>query len=313
MKDAERATARGSAAPAAARPGGLPAGRGARLGRPRGRGRGGHAPAAADRPARPRLPPGGGRRRRPRPWSCWSASAWRPCCSTWSSTRARTAGFDLLTWIRQHHPGPAGDRAVGGPGQLGRDPQGLRAGRELLFRQGQRADGAHLLRPRGPPRRTRHRAARAAIASARLEFDPTRRMVKLGEREVRLTQQQTALVLYLAQGSKPATARDLIEAGLFRSDAAHSTVHSALLTLRRRLDELEPGLGPAFVHASARGYNLVAVHDWRSADVAHPVRVGARRGRSSCAVISTGTPRSASASTRRARGSASGCASSVSS
>jgi len=32
------------------------------------------------------------------------------------------------------------------------------------------------------------------------------------------------------------------------------------LTLRRRLDELEPGLGATFVHASARGYSLVAVH-----------------------------------------------------
>ena len=95
----------------------------------------------------------------------------------------------------------------------------------------------------------------------RLEFDPTRRTVKLGERQARLTQQQTALVLFLAQGSKPATARDLIHAGLFRNNAAHSTVHSALLTLRRRLDDLEPGLGATFVHASARGYSLVAVHE----------------------------------------------------
>ena len=46
---------------------------------------------------------------------------------------------------------------------------------------------------------------------------------------------------------------------MFRSDAAHSTVHSALLTLRRRLDEVEEGLGPNFVRATARGYNLVAV------------------------------------------------------
>jgi Fe2+ or Zn2+ uptake regulation protein len=84
-------------------------------------------------------------------------------------------------------------------------------------------------------------------------------MVRLGDKEIRLTPQQTALVLYLAQGSKPATARDLIEAGLFRSDAAHSTVHSALLTLRRRLDELADGLGPNFVRATARGYSLVAV------------------------------------------------------
>jgi hypothetical protein len=76
---------------------------------------------------------------------------------------------------------------------------------------------------------------------------------------VHLTQQQTALVLYMAQGSKSATARDLIEAGLFRSNAAHSTVHSALLTLRRRLDELEPGLGQKFVRATARGYNLVTI------------------------------------------------------
>jgi len=65
--------------------------------------------------------------------------------------------------------------------------------------------------------------------------------------------------LHLAQGSKPATARDLIEAGLFRTDAAHSTVHSALLTLRRRLDELEEGLGPNFVRATARGYSLVSI------------------------------------------------------
>jgi DNA-binding response OmpR family regulator len=95
----------------------------------------------------------------------------------------------------------------------------------------------------------------------RLEFDPTHRMVKLGRKETRLTQQQAALVLFLAQGSKSVTARDLIEAGLFRTDAAHSTVHSALLTLRRRLDGLENGLGQKFVRATARGYNLVAVND----------------------------------------------------
>ena len=95
----------------------------------------------------------------------------------------------------------------------------------------------------------------------RLKFDPTRRSVKLGRQEIRLTQQQTALVLFLAQGSKSATARDLIEAGLFRSNAAHSTVHSALLTLRRRLDEVEPGLGQKLVRATPRGYHLVTPHE----------------------------------------------------
>src|SRR5207247_8529082 len=89
---------------------------------------------------------------------------------------------------------------------------------------------------------------------------PTRRTAKLPHRDVLLTQHHAALVLLLAHASKPATARDLIHAGLSRNNAAHSTVHSALLTLRRRLDELEPGLGATFVHASARGYSLVAVH-----------------------------------------------------
>jgi hypothetical protein len=32
-----------------------------------------------------------------------------------------------------------------------------------------------------------------------------------------------------------------------------------LLTLRRRLDEVESGLGANFVRATARGYSLVAV------------------------------------------------------
>src|SRR5258708_22900504 len=91
----------------------------------------------------------------------------------------------------------------------------------------------------------------AGYRFGRLEFDPTRRTVKFGRGETQLTQQQTALVLFLAQGSKSATARDLIEAGLFRSNAAHSTVHSALLTLRRRCDDLEPGLSPRCVPANA--------------------------------------------------------------
>jgi len=90
----------------------------------------------------------------------------------------------------------------------------------------------------------------------RLEFDPTKRTMSVGSRNTRLTPQQTALVVHLAQGSKPATAGDLINAGLFRPDAARSTVHSALLTLRRKLDELEPHLGSRFLLSTARGYSL---------------------------------------------------------
>jgi DNA-binding response OmpR family regulator len=90
----------------------------------------------------------------------------------------------------------------------------------------------------------------------RLEFDPTKRTMSVGSKNTRLTPQQTALVVHLAQGSKPATAGDLISAGLFRPDAARSTVHSALLTLRRKLDDLEPDLGSRFLLSTARGYSL---------------------------------------------------------
>lgn len=168
------------------------------------------------------------------------------------------AGFDLLIWIRHHHPGlpvivlsaaQVNSAAIRKAYELGASSYFVKGNVPMAHIY---SDLAARLVERGTGRPGSYRFGR-------LEFDPTRRTVKLGEGEVRLTPQQTALVLHLAQGSKPATARDLIEAGLFRSDAAHSTVHSALLTLRRRLDELEEGLGPNFVRASARGYNLVAV------------------------------------------------------
>jgi DNA-binding response OmpR family regulator len=146
------------------------------------------------------------------------------------------SGFELLQWIRHNHPGlPV---IVLSAAQV--NSAAIRKAYEL---------GASSYFVKGNYR------------FGRLEFDPTRRTVKFGRGEIQLTQQQTALVLFLAQGSKSATARDLIEAGLFRTNAAHSTVHSALLTLRRRLDELEPGLGQKFVRATARGYHLVTIHD----------------------------------------------------
>jgi DNA-binding response OmpR family regulator len=158
------------------------------------------------------------------------------------------SGFDLLTWIRQHHPGlPV---IVLSAAQV--NSAAIRRAYEL---------GASSYFVKGN------------VPMAHIYSDLAARLVERGtgrpgsyrfgklEQSVRLTQQQAALVLFLAQGSKSATARDLIQAGLFRTDAAHSTVHSALLTLRRRLDELHPGLGSSFVHASARGYNLAAIHE----------------------------------------------------
>ncbi|TAN31400.1 response regulator transcription factor [bacterium] len=170
------------------------------------------------------------------------------------------SGFELLKWIRHHHPGlpvivlsaaQVNSAAIRKAYELGASSYFVKGNVPMAHIY---SDLAARLVERGTGRPGSYRFGR-------LEFDPTRRTVKLGPEEIHLTQQQTALVLHLAQGSKPATARDLIEAGLFQSHAAHSTVHSALLTLRRRLDELEPGLGPSFVRASARGYGLAPVHD----------------------------------------------------
>ena len=168
------------------------------------------------------------------------------------------AGFELLTWIRGHHPGlpvivlsaaQVNSAAIRRAYELGASSYFVKGNVPMAHIY---SDLAARLIERGTGRPGTYRFGS-------LEFDPTRRAVRAGERAIRLTAQQTALVLYLAQGSKPATARDLIEAGLFRTDAAHSTVHSAMLTLRRRLDELEPDLGTRFLQASARGYSLVRV------------------------------------------------------
>ena len=168
------------------------------------------------------------------------------------------SGFDLLAWIRRHHPGlpvivlsaaQVNSAAIRKAYELGASSYFVKGNVPMAHIY---SDLAARLVERGTGRPGSYRFGR-------LEFDPTRRTMKVGGGEARLTQQQAALVLFLAQGSKPATARDLIEAGLFRSNAAHSTVHSALHTLRGRLDELEPGLGTNFVRASARGYSLVTV------------------------------------------------------
>jgi len=170
------------------------------------------------------------------------------------------SGFELLEWIRHHHPGlpvivlsaaQVSSAAIRRAYELGASSYFVKGNVPMAHIY---SDLAARLVERGTGRAGSYRFGR-------LEFDPTRRTVTLGEETVHLTQQQAALVLFLAQGSKPATARELIDAGLFRSNAAHSTVHSALLTLRRRLDTLEPGLGAAFVRATARGYNLVGIVD----------------------------------------------------
>ena len=168
------------------------------------------------------------------------------------------SGFDLLTWIRSHHPGLPVIVLSAAQVNSASIRRAYELGASSYFVKGN-VPMAHIYSDLAARLIERGTGRPGSYRFGRLEFDPTRRTVRAGEKEIRLTPQQTALVLHLAQGSKPATARDLIEAGLFRTDAAHSTVHSAMLTLRRRLDELEPELGATFVQASARGYSLTRV------------------------------------------------------
>src|SRR5438309_7883274 len=168
------------------------------------------------------------------------------------------SGFELLTWIREHHPGLPVIVLSAAQVNSASIRRAYELGASSYFVKGN-VPMAHIYSDLAARLIERGTGRPGAYRFGRIEFDPTRRLVRAGEGEIRLTPQQTALVLYLAQGSKPATARDLIEAGLFRTDAAHSTVHSAMLTLRRRLDQLEPELGTRFLQASARGYSLVRV------------------------------------------------------
>jgi DNA-binding response OmpR family regulator len=154
------------------------------------------------------------------------------------------SGFELLTWIREHHPGLPVIVLSAAQVNSAAIRRAYELGASSYFVKGN-VPMAHIYSDLAARLVERGTGRPGSYKFGRLEFDPTRRTVKLGEREIRLTPQQTA--------------RDLIQAGLFRTDAAHSTVHSALLTLRRRLDELEEGLGPNFVRATARGYSLVSV------------------------------------------------------
>jgi DNA-binding response OmpR family regulator len=165
------------------------------------------------------------------------------------------AGFELLRWIREHHPGLPVIVISAAQVRSAAIRRAYELGASSYFAKGS-VPMAHIYSDLAA------RLVEGGIGRAgnyrfgRLDFDPVHRTMTLGNRRIRLTSQQTALIVHLAQGSKPATAGDLINAGLFRPDAARSTVHSALLTLRRKLDELEAELGGRFLLSTARGYSL---------------------------------------------------------
>ena len=164
------------------------------------------------------------------------------------------SGFELLRWIRQHHPGLPVIVLSAAQVSSAAIRKAYEHGASSYFVKG--VPMAHIYSDLAARLVETGTGRSGSYIFGRLEFDPTKRTMSVGSRNTRLTPQQTALVVHLAQGSKPATAGDLINAGLFRPDAARSTVHSALLTLRRKLDELEPSLGSRFLLSTARGYSL---------------------------------------------------------
>jgi DNA-binding response OmpR family regulator len=165
------------------------------------------------------------------------------------------SGFELLRQIRESHPGlavlvlsaaQASSAAVRRAYELGASGYFAKGATPMAYVYSDLAarilESAH----------GRHGTYRFG----RLDFDPAGRTMTLNGGQVRLTSQQTALIVHLAQGSRSATAGDLIAAGLFRPNAARSTVHSALLALRRKLDQLEPDLGSRLLLSTPRGYSL---------------------------------------------------------
>src|SRR5207247_8479839 len=129
------------------------------------------------------------------------------------------SGFELLTWIRHHHPGLPVIVLSAAQVNSASIRRAYELGASSYFVKGN-VPMAHIYSDLAARLVERGTGRPGTYRFGRLEFDPTRRIIRLGEQEARLTQQQTALVLFLAQGSKPATARDLIQAGLFRNNAA---------------------------------------------------------------------------------------------
>jgi DNA-binding response OmpR family regulator len=165
------------------------------------------------------------------------------------------SGFELLAWVRQHHPGMPILVLSAAQVSSAAIRRAYEQGASSYFVKGN-VPMAHIYSDLAA-RLVEGGTGRSGVYRfGRLQFDPIGRTLELAGRRIQLTQQQTALLVHLAQGSKTASAADLIAAGLFRPDAARSTVHSALLMLRRRLEELEPSLGARFLLSTASGYSL---------------------------------------------------------
>src|SRR2546423_3000818 len=113
------------------------------------------------------------------------------------------AGFELLRWIRQNHPGlpvivlsaaQVSSAAIRRAYELGASSYFVKGNAPMAHIYSDLA--ARLVE--GGTGRTRN------YKVGRLGFDPTPRTLRMDSREIRLTPQQTSLIVHLAQGSKPA-------------------------------------------------------------------------------------------------------------
>ena len=106
------------------------------------------------------------------------------------------SGFDLLVWIRQHHPGLPVIVLSAAQVNSASIRRAYELGASSYFVKGN-VPMAHIYSDLAARLVERGTGRPGTYRFGRLEFDPTRRTVTMGERSVRLTQQQAAVVLFL--------------------------------------------------------------------------------------------------------------------
>src|SRR5260370_3154324 len=137
------------------------------------------------------------------------------------------SGFELLTWIRDHHPGLPVIVLSAAQVNSAAIRRAYELGASSYFVKGN-VPMAHIYSDLAARLVERGTGRPGSYKFGRLRFDPTPRTRKTPQREIPPPPQPTALLLPPAHGSKPAAARELTKPGLCRTAAAPSTLPSAL-------------------------------------------------------------------------------------
>src|ERR1700704_4956333 len=112
------------------------------------------------------------------------------------------SGFELLHWIRQHHPGLPVIVLSAAQVSSAAIRRAYEHGASSYFVKGN-VPMAHIYSDLAARLVETGTGRSGSYIFGRLEFDPTKRTMSVGQKQTRLTPQQTALVVHLAQGSKP--------------------------------------------------------------------------------------------------------------